>query len=990
MLLFVLVLLVLVVYLYFSGKNGNSNNYGLVNRDKDWVKYLFGYKKVVKTESDKKLVDFILKDIEDKAILDAESFNAIRLEETGESGRSAKVNIQAVKSNASTILTEEISAEKNDFFSDNQDAKRLNKPQPQLDNTSILLFFGAFLFVASVGLFVAFSGVGGWLKTTLVLFVALSLYGIGLWLNNTKPLLKIAGLTFVGISIAIMPLVGVAAYSYIEGVSTSAIWFVTSVLCLLLYAHALVNIRKPLLNYVFLFTLLSTFESGVAMFQMPAYYFGWMMIAVGLMLQFISTLNNIWPDFKDSLKDGSQFYVPLSILISLAFIGSQGVGQLGVTLVLGAIFYGLEAWRSNSDYENRKTTSFVSHISLLGGIACIVYNFSHSIEITGMVLAGLTALQIGVVINNRHNSEVIKNFASVMLASLVVVMFLLAGEYMAMTVVLAMLVVESLFVWWWQKRDDAYVIAMAGWIILPNLLGIFAITPHLPINSLISLNIIALLLQVALFVFVVLPKSIENFTDTGRQTLLMQAIAVSVITCFAIPIVTLLSLSAISLVLLVLSLLDNSQNNYWEKTSGFIIFLSVLRSIVDPALLPSIMVALSFNILLALRFRSEVNRWLSTILWLALPIGFGGLTYSNIWTETTYAWVYLMVMVGLIISRAIARGVVFASSNIPLASYARTTSESYAFGYIVAGGLAFVISLFSSNSQLHTTAIASILSLIVFVLAWIIEKDKDLISIQPIIFQVILLSAIRPQDTGGTLIFYILASSALAIFCYLSVYTIAEDTRQKLFNSLQIRQIATTTSLIAPLSVMYAQQQNLAMPVGLAVTAVLLYNSWEVAKQSNKEISVGVLTLAFMWFIHILGVRNGQAYTHILALMFAGFAYWRYVINDSKQSDQYIYFALATSTIPLALQSISSDAGGVYGWWLIIEQVMFMIIGGIIHKKFVVMWGMYVAVGAVLYQLRSLGFVALAFLAVFVIGMAIYQLQRNNKLEDIKSKEDNK
>jgi hypothetical protein len=42
------------------------------------------------------------------------------------------------------------------------------------------------------------------------------------------------------------------------------------------------------------------------------------------------------------------------------------------------------------------------------------------------------------------------------------------------------------------------------------------------------------------------------------------------------------------------------------------------------------------------------------------------------------------------------------------------------------------------------------------------------------------------------------------------------------------------------------------------------------------------------------------------------------------------------------------------------------------------MWGLYVALGAVLYQLRNLGWAALSFLALFVIGMAIYRLLRSS------------
>lgn len=41
-------------------------------------------------------------------------------------------------------------------------------------------------------------------------------------------------------------------------------------------------------------------------------------------------------------------------------------------------------------------------------------------------------------------------------------------------------------------------------------------------------------------------------------------------------------------------------------------------------------------------------------------------------------------------------------------------------------------------------------------------------------------------------------------------------------------------------------------------------------------------------------------------------------------------------------------------------------------------WGLYVAVASVLYQLRNLGWAALTVLAMFIIGIAMYQLQKNS------------
>lgn len=128
--------------------------------------------------------------------------------------------------------------------------------------------------------------------------------------------------------------------------------------------------------------------------------------------------------------------------------------------------------------------------------------------------------------------------------------------------------------------------------------------------------------------------------------------------------------------------------------------------------------------------------------------------------------------------------------------------------------------------------------------------------------------------------------------------------------------------------------------------------------------------------MYFLGVKNAQAYTHTLVILFAAYAYWRNKRGEIKESDNYLMVMLATATIPLGLQALNDASGGLYGWWLIIEQIVFMLLGMGISKRFVTMWGLYVAVGAVLYQLRGLGWAALTVLAIFIIGLAMYKIQK--------------
>lgn len=833
-----------------------------------------------------------------------------------------------------------------------------------------------FLFVAAVGLFVAFAGASGWIRTLAVLFVTLALYATGQWVYRSKPALKPAGLAFVGIGVAIAPLVGVAAYSYISGTSPQAVWFVTSLFCLALYSHALVSLRKPLINYIFIFTLLSLFESGVAILDAPIYYFGWAMAAIGLLLQIVVAARGIWPDFKESSRAGSQLYIPLAVLVSLVILPAQGYGQLGISLLLAALYYGLESWRAVAA-QTREAFALTSHISLLIGLISIFYGFSENIALTGIFLAAISLAHVVVLILWSNGSRIMQNIATVMLASTLVSIVMLVEHLPVLTAVLGLNVLQALFVWWRQRRSDAYALAALGWTVLPLVFGKLALDPGLSINLLAALSIGALVAHIGLYLAFARPRPFEGLLEAARSSLLIHIAVVAATILFASPGFALGALFVVSLTLLTLSLFD--KENVWEIASGIVISLAVARCWNDVLLLAALMVALAYNILLALRFRSETNRWLSTGLWLLWPIGLGGLTTSQHWSATEYAWAYIAVMLGLVISRGIARGAVFPSAKIPLTSYARTASLSYVTGYIIAGCLAVWISLFASESQWHTTGILGVISLVVFVLAWSIEKQASILALQPVLWQLMLISGLRPADAGNSLTAFVLISTLLAATCY-GIYRLYEDDKQaKKFISPDFGQSAVFVSFVAPGSILYATELSWAMPIGLLVAGMLLLDHWRNSAQGYKELATGVIVTAFMWVLYYLGVREIQAYTHILALMFAGFAWWRHELQDRENSDNYIYVALATATVPLLVQALSAEAGGLYGWWLLIEQVVFMLIGMAIRKRFVIMWGLYVAVGSVLYQLRHLGYAALAVLAIFVIGVAVYQLQKYNK-----------
>lgn len=967
---FILFLLILGLLIWWLSTRESQKNTArtwretslLQQRNVEWYSFIQGYLNIAKSAGEKKLLAKMLDDIKTQGLVhiaepvessQAENQNSSGLASVLEQQSSAQTQAQPHPYTASTPVTES---------------------SPPLDNITLLLYFGAFLFVASVGLFVGLADANGLLKTILVLILAAGLYGVGLWLYKNKESLKPAGLTFAGMGIAITPLVGVAAYNFLQ-YQAQAAWFVTSLLCLVMYAHALVALRKPLLNYIFMFTLLSLFQSSVSILNAPIYFYGWTLAVLGIGLQLVSYNKHLWDDLQESSHVSSQLFLPLSIFVSLTIIPAQGFGQFGVTMLLAAAFYGLQALRA--EYEpGRLHNAVVAHVAALAGVTSLTYFFTEDGLTTGLVLVGLTVIQSLTIWLFKEVTSLARNFAMVLMVSgLISIMFIFRNATTLLATLLV-LMVSTAVIWLKQRTSDSYILASLYWLALPFVYGLYLLD-SITATTLAALVIGTLGLQ--LLAFSLIKQKNSDLVGSSERGVILVHIIVTVITILFTPVGVAIGFFVVLAVMLYCLSLIDKEDIGWPVISGLVVSFAVVRSFTDPLLFLAVLLALAYNILLSIRFRSDLNRWLSTGLWLLLPVGLGGLTSVQAWSAEQYAWMYVLVMVSLMVSRAIGRGAMFASSKVPLAKYARTASISYVFGYVAAAVTAVSISTIAENSQLHTSGIVAFIIVATWILAWLIEKQGDIIAFIPVLLQLLLLSIIRPFSEETLLHTYIILSTGVAVATYAISRYFVLATKSDRYITEQTTQVALLVAFIAPSIFFLTGDTIWPMPLGLAVAGLLLLHFWRYAHQGLRETSVALIVLSLMWLLGVAGVSELQAYTHILALMFGGFAAWRFYLSDRANSDIYLYLMLSSATIPLALQAIAGMSGGLYGWWLLLEQIFFMLLGMAIHRRFVVLWGLYVAVASVLYQLRHLGYAALGFLALVVIGIAVYQLQKYNK-----------
>ena len=963
------IIAVIIIVMVFSRKSNNPavspemTTWQLQQRNQEWLRFIEGYDQIAKTPAEKQLVRRMLYDAFIQGLGTSELASQYKL---------PKGQKQPEVSAEQPLDTWQ-QPEAQPAYAYAAQPAAISKP---IDNASLLLYFGAFLFVASVGLFVAFGGATPTLRAVAVLLVMAVMYGGGLWLYKNKPRLQQAGLAFAAIGIVIAPLVGLAFYSYIFNQQHgAAVWLLTSLFCLGLYAHALVTLKKPLISYLLIFTFLSLFESGVSIATAPVYYFGWGLAFVGIILQALSQWRGYYPELKESSRYSSMALLPIAVVTSLALLPKQGSGQLGVSLLLAAAFYGLEAM-STKGYE-QETNAIVSQSTVIAAAASIAYAASHRWIVVVISLLMVNVAQVLVMVLANVSGRLWQNFGSVLLAASVVDVLLALSKPESLLAATAGAVVISVIIWWRQRRADAYGMGALAFMALPYLYGQINLTSHLQAGSQTVLGLMALLLLlVAHLVEHGSASKVTGWTATASASFALGAVSVAVASVFASP---LLCLSVtLAIVASFILLAERSKQFDWADAAGLFLIVPLVRGWSDaPILLATVLLTLFLLIGMSLRYRREFLRWSSTVAWFLVPVALGRGVFATDWTAAEYAWAYVGVMAALIFSRAVARGVVLFSSKIPLGTYARSASLSYVTGYITAAVTAVIISLFSDSSRTHTTLILAVLTLVTLFVGSRVEKKQDIVALVPLLTQGVLLSAIRPLPNGNHLDTFLLASTALAVVFYFGG-TVFGDPKSKQTPRLLMQQAALVTAFIAPAFLLLFNRDTWPMALGLLVAGLLLVHYLRHSQQTNRELAGAVITLSLLWFLGLAHVHAVQAYAHLIIANLALYAYWRFQRGEREASDSYLWAMLTTATAPLALQAMSGAAGGLYGWWLLLEQIVFMLLGMSIKRRFVTMWGLYTAVAAVLFQLRHLGWAALTILALFLIGLAVFQLQKHN------------
>lgn len=930
--------------------------------NKQWGDFIAGYHRLARTDEERAVTERMLRDL--------------RAQGMPVPGEPVQQKTQETLPGDVPEPREQIATASWVVPSDPSIAQPLSQPAPApkepLDNTSILLYFGAFLLVAAAGLFVGFGGATGGVRTFITAVVAALFYCVGFWLWYDRPNLKQAALTFIGIGIVLAPLAGVAAYNYVFRDSGALVWLVTSAACLALYAHAVSVLRHPLLDYVLIGAFVSLFESSVAVLNLPVYYYGWGLAAVGLIVQAVQIWYKRPLVSEESSSWSANLLLPLSLFVSLNMVAEHGSFQLAISLLLSAVYYGLMGWQAVG--RVRVQALVAAESLLLASAVFFAYSVQHDFAHAAIALIALAVPQ-AVWLWMKPQGDTSSHRGTVLLSSLgLAVLFAQGSKFVTLSALITLAVV-SVVVWIRQQRVGSYILAVVA-TLGALIVGVYRVWA--PADPGLIAGMLALLFIIVQILALYAVRSRTLDTPNWRMWFQGMVVASALLglievlsgngATVSVPVQVIAYVSLVGLSWILLIVRDDSK--LWTTLAGILPFVPLLLLMTQsgsydrPGLYVAVTLgAIVWNAGLSLWRKTEQTRAFAAVAILAAPISLASLMPSAR-NAVFYTGAYSLIVAVLLAARYSAR-----RGDAP-----DRAGLSYAAAAAVAAVLALSIVPFAHDRLLSaTTALA--IGVAALVASRFIEKLPQLMAVLPFVVQIGLWST---YIDGQLVVYSAMSALAAALGYYFYATSLNQIPHSEGYYVHYASLVASYIPVMIYMGITSTDAMVWVLPWAVLLAAVTTFHAVWGLRQNLREAAGGFVALAVLLLLHYYGLRNVQVYAHVIAALFAVYAYWRWRRGEHAKSDSYITATLATVTVPLVLQALGGVAGDLYGWWLLFEQIAIMLLGMALKKKLMIRWGLYVALAAVLYQLRNLGWAALAVLAVFLIGLAIFRLQRTD------------
>lgn len=267
------------------------------------------------------------------------------------------------------------------------------KEKRDRQNINITLYVASLLLVAAGALFVGTS-LPEVLRFAGVLAITALFYAGGLVLHTRAPRLRPAAVAFAGTGLALIPVAGLALYSFLLHDAAGA-WLVTSFIGTVAYVAAAVRMDSKILAYLSATFVVSTAWSGISVLGGAlAWYFA-SLIGIAVLLALLALTRPRWMPavFLKPLMNLHPFMVP-AVAVAVTIVPLLlGKGEYAFIMFLCGAYFALMAAVSQSRF--RIAQYYGARVSLTVAAAAGTWAASESLPwalLTGVALAALQSV----------------------------------------------------------------------------------------------------------------------------------------------------------------------------------------------------------------------------------------------------------------------------------------------------------------------------------------------------------------------------------------------------------------------------------------------------------------------------------------------------------------------------------------------------------------------------------------------------------------------
>lgn len=219
--------------------------------------------------------------------------------------------------------------------------RKARRERRDRQNINVTLYVASLLLVAAAALFVG-TGLAPMFRFAGVCAVAALFYASGLVLHRRVRRLRPAAVAFTGTGLALIPVIGLALYSFVL-FHAPAVWLLTSLAGTLAYIAAGLRLESRVLVYLSLTFVVSTAWSGVAVLGGALVWYFVALTGVAVLFTVVSLLRPGWlpPVFTRPLATLHPVVVPAVALASTFFPLLLARWEYALVLGICGVYFGV-------------------------------------------------------------------------------------------------------------------------------------------------------------------------------------------------------------------------------------------------------------------------------------------------------------------------------------------------------------------------------------------------------------------------------------------------------------------------------------------------------------------------------------------------------------------------------------------------------------------------------------------------------------------------